>query len=176
MDTKEFNRCLRSIANANGNKRGMEKFYNCFYGKIKWSAVSEGIGEENAKDVASKVMVDIFSHAAGYGYVKNTKAWMYKVTKNAIVNFKKQNAKYVYTELIDETFSAKDANLDFKIEFCNRVNALPPREQEVVRLHFIFGFKIKEVAKFLNISTSTVNRDIASVREELKDLYEKLKK
>lgn len=166
MDTKEFNRYLRLIANK--DKRGMEAFYNFYYEKIRWSAQAEGISKDNAKDVASKVLVDIFSHAANYGYIKNPKAWMYKVIRNAIINYKKQNAQYVYTELMDEVYPAKDAKLDFKIDFCNFLAKLPPRQKELAILHYLLGYKLKEAAKYMEISVSTVNRDIVSLKREVK--------
>lgn len=166
MSTKEFNRYLRLIVS--GDKRGMAALYNYYYEKIKLSAESEGISEANAHDVASKVLLDIFSHAESYGYIENPKAWMYRVIKNAIVNFKKQNAKYVYTEFMDEIYPAKDEKLDFKIDFSKFISKLPPRQQELVKLHYIFDFRIKEAAKIMGISVSTVNRDIALLKLELK--------
>lgn len=166
MNTKEFNRYLRLIAN--GDKRGMEAFYNYYYEKIRGSAQAEGISKENSHDVASKVFIDIFSHAANYVPVKYHKAWMYRVITNAIINYKKQNAKYVYTELMDEVYSAKDEKPDFKIDFNNFMAKLPPRLREVAKLHYLFDFKIKEVAKCLEISVSTVNRDILLLKGEIK--------
>lgn len=166
MTTKEFNRYIRLIAN--GDKRAMEALFNRYYGKIKLSAEAEGICEENAHDVASKVLVDIFSHAAGYDPIENHEAWMYRVIKNAIINYKKQNAKYVYTELIDDVYSAKDEKLDFKIDFKRFLAKLPPRQRELVERHYVYGFKIKEAAEQMNISVSTANRDISSLKGELK--------
>lgn len=153
----------------NKDKRAMEAFYNFYYEKIRSSAQAEGISKENTHDVASKVLVDIFTHAANYGYIESYKAWMYKVIKNAIINYKKQNAKYVYTELMDEVYSAKDEKPDFKIDFNNFMATLPPRQREIAILHYLYGFKIKEIAKQINVSVSTVNRDISSLKGEMKN-------
>lgn len=169
MNTKEFNLCLRMIAR--GDNRGREQFYTCFYEKIKWSAVADGMNKEDAGDVASRVLLDIFHNAASYGYVRKPKAWIYKVKRNAIINHKKQNAKYVYTELIDEVFSAKDMKPEFKMDFCNFIDTLPPRQQEVIKLRYMYGFKITEAARFLKASVSTVNRDIAAVKDEVFKFY-----
>lgn len=166
MTTKEFNRHIRLIANR--DKRAMEAFYKFYYEKIRSCAISEGIQDENAKDVASKLMVDIFEHAANYDYIESPKGWMYRAIQYAIINYKKQNSKFFYTELIDEVYSAKDEKPDFKIEFNDFLKALPPRQREIAKLHFLFDFKIKKVAEFLDISVSTVNRDISLLKAETK--------
>lgn len=155
-----------------GNKRGMEDIYKYYYEKLLLTVGLEIKNRENTEDIVSGVLISIFKNAANYGYIKNASAWMYNAAKFAIMNFKKRNEKYVYEDFIDEGYSAKDLKIDFKVDFKRFLETLPEREREVVLLHYIYGFKIPETAKYLKVSVSTVNRDIVLLKEKMKNFFE----
>lgn len=166
MTTKDFNRCLQWIKN--GDKRGMTELYNHYYEKLKFTAALEVQNEASAEDIASNVLISIFKNAANYGYIDNPNAYMYRAVVFAAINYKKQNIKYVYTELLDNVYCAYDANVELKVDFMRFLEKIPQRQREIVQLHYVYGFKITETAKFLHVSVSTVNRDLLEIRKELK--------
>lgn len=169
MTTKDFNRCLQWIKN--GDKRGMEEIYNHYYNKLKFSAALEVNNKANAEDIASNVLISIFKNAANYGYIDNPNAYMYRAVKFAVINFKKQNAKYVYSELLDDVYCSYEEKMDVKVDFMRFLETLPQRQREIVQLNYVYGFKIKETAKILHISVSTVNRDLLALKQELTKFF-----
>lgn len=146
----------------------MLKIYNYYFEKLLLTAFSEVKCRNIAEDVASNVLISIFNNAAHYKYIKKPNSWIFQALKFALSNYKKRNEKYVYAEFIDEAYSSKDQNWDMKIEFANTLAKLPIRQQEIIQLHFVYGMTISETAKELEISTSTVKRQINSLREELR--------
>lgn len=168
MNAKEFNGCLKLIKD--GNCRGIEQIYNNYYEKLLLTVNLEIDNRYVAEDIVSNVFTSIFCNAANYKYIRRPNAWMYKIAKFAIINYKKVNKKYVFTEAIDEKFMLKDRNINFKIVVKQTLEQLPKRQQDVVLLHFIYGLKIWETAKSLKISVSTVNREIIGLRKKLKFL------
>lgn len=165
MTTKDFNRYLSLIASGDGC--GMEEIYNCFHDKLKFTAFLEVNDKATAEDIASNVLLSIFKNAANYGYIKNPNAWLYSAVKYAIFNFKKREAKYVYTEFMDEIYPAKDDKLELRIDLKQFLDTLPKRRQEIIQLHYLYGLTIKQTAKLLKISVSTVNRELVSLKDKL---------
>lgn len=165
MEAKEFNHCLQLIAKR--DKQAMEVLYNNYYDKLLFSARLEDKLKADAEDIVSDVLISIFKNAANYSYIENPDAWMHGSLVFAIINFQKKNKKYVFTEFIDECFSAKAADSDFKIELKSAVEKLTKRQQDIFRFHILFDFEIKDTAKKFAISKSTVNREINKIKEKL---------
>lgn len=157
MNAKEFNKCIRLIKA--GNNQGIERIYNCYYEKLKLTIDLEVKNKDITEDIASNVIINIFSNAQNYKYIKKPNAWMYKATKFAIINYKKIIKKYVFTELIDEVYPTKDKDITFKILVKQAIEQLPQRQKEIVLIHYIYGSNIRETAKIIGLSLSTVTLD-----------------
>ena len=168
MTSKEFNHCLKLIVE--GNRDGIEKIYEHYYSKLVLTVDLDANDRSFAQDVVSNLMLSIFRNASHYSYIKSPDSWMYKAAKFAFINYKKSNKKYVYTEFIDDVYPKVDRKLDLKIEVANALRRLTPRQREIVQLHFVYGMKIRETAKIVGVSISTVNRAIIVVRDKLKYL------
>ncbi len=168
MNAKEFNKCIRLIKA--GNNQGIERIYNCYYEKLKLTIDLEVKNKDITEDIASNVIISIFSNAQNYKYIKKPNAWMYKATKFAIINYKKIIKKYVFTELIDDVYPTKDNDINFKILVKQTIEQLPQRQKEIVLIHYIYGSNIRETAKIIGLSVSTVNREIIVLKDKLKFL------
>ena len=149
----------------------MAELYNHYYKKLIFSAWIDGQNMENAEDIASNVMASIFENAKNYKYIEKPNAYMYQAVRFEIINFKKKNAKYAYTESMDDIFPIKDNNVVLQIEFKNYMNNLSERHRRVVEVHYVYGFKIEKTAEILNVSVSTINRDIDFLKGDLKKFF-----
>lgn len=167
MTAKDFNRCLRLIAK--GNNSGMSEIYNNYYAKLLLTARLEVNSSFIAEDIASNVLLSIFENAANYKTILNPDAWMYKSVIFAIINYKRNNEKYVYSDFIEEQDNFLEEKLNLKIEVYRLLAKLPERQRQIVQLHFVYGLKLIDTARTLKISYSTVCRDIRLLREELKN-------
>ena len=152
MEAKEFNRCIKRIAC--GDKRGIEKIYNRYHDRLQFFANLEVQNKQDAEDIATNVIDSILKNAHRYGYVEKPDAYMYRALTFAIINFKKKNDKYVYTELIDEIYPSRDSKVELRVDLKCYIEKLPKRQQDIIRLHYILGLTIEETAEFLNISVT----------------------
>ncbi len=171
MTSENFNTCLQLIAN--GNKYALKDIYNYYHPRLLFTARLDVKNKADAEDIVSNVFMSILKNAKNYGPVECPNAWMLGSLKYAILNFRKGNSKYVYTEFIDETYYSKDFSTEFKTEINYAVSKLPKRQQEVFQLFYLYDYDIEEIANFLLVSRSTVNREIAVIKEKLKYLLER---
>lgn len=168
MTAEEFNDCLQQIAN--GSEEALEKIYNKYQAKLIFTARLELKNAASAEEVVSEVFFSIWKNAANYGYVEKPKAWMFQALKFAIINYKKKNYKYIYTESIDEAYYAKGNSADFKVALKLELEKLTERQRDIFKLHYLFDISIDDAAEELEISRSTVNREIEVIKQRLEYL------
>jgi RNA polymerase sigma factor, sigma-70 family len=168
MTPKEFNDCLNRIKN--GDNRGLEPIYIKYYEKLVLTANCDLRDRGKAEEVASSVMVTILKNAGHYDYIKHPDAWMYKAVKFAVIRCKQNHRNEVLTDFSDFTQPAKDERITFKLAFCDALKHCSPRQREIIQLHFVYALNIRQTAKTMGISVSTVKREISAIREKLKSL------
>lgn len=168
MTTKEFNACLKDIRR--GNKRGISCIYNCYYEKLVLLAEIDLKDKMKAEDAASNVIRSILKNAANYKYIRKPDSWMYQAIKNEAINCKRKNMRLIFTDFENAQFSAKVGDPNFKIEFRKAIADCSDRQKTIIVLHFLYGFKYREISKNLGVSVSTIKREIAAGKEKLKYL------
>jgi len=104
--------------------------------------------------------------------IHNPRAFLFRTARNVALNelTRKSNILTDYieencsldviatTKAVDEQFDDKQK---FKL-FCSAVTDLPPKCQRVFIMRKVYGFSHKEIAKALGISTSTVEKHVAT--------------
>lgn len=170
MTEKDFNDCLRQIGE--GYSSAFEPIFTEYYSKLIHSVEMEVQDKEVAEDIVSNAFLTILKNAKGYGVVKSPNAWIYKVVRNETVNYKRKNNKYVFVDrsVMDEVVAANHNDSDFSIELKSAVGKLTLQQQKIFELHYMLGWLYKEIAKELNISVSTIKREIKVIKKSLQYL------
>lgn len=143
----------------------------------------------NDKEEADDITQEVFLRA--WGNIKKYKikkfpfsAWLYRITKNALIDYWRAGKKQISleNELNEFSYSAQlanepqDLNSAIDDEFnLNKIktafNFLPDSQKETIVLRFINDLEIEEVAKILNKSISTArviqHRAIKNLRKIL---------
>lgn len=179
MTPREFNNCLARIKR--GDNSGLEQIYNFYYEKIVVSAQGELHDRYKAEEIASNIMVNILKNAKNFSYVRNPNLWMSRATQFAVFSSKMDVKCEVLTgfdflteSVFPESVYADDnETLIFRMAFYEILDGCTKRQRNIVYLHYVLRLNLRETANLMNISVSTVKREIVIVRDKLRDLYNK---
>ena len=163
MTTWDFNEKI--IAIQRGDKEAMKGIYDEYYAFIYYTALSYLKNNAMAEDVASDVLIALFTKHDTQTYVKNPKTYLYVLTINECKNLTKFNQKN------DNQFEFGmvadcDSQTDFgSVEINQLLIKLPDMERNILIMHILWGFSFVEIAKRLNLSLSTVKRKYKFARD-----------
>ncbi len=126
---------------------------------------------QDIEDISQEAFMRAFK-AEKTTKIRNPKAFLFKTARNIALNelTRKSNILTDYIEdncAIDVISNERppdeqyDDRQRFKI-FCDAVGTLPPQCQRVFVMRKVYGFSQKEISRSLGISTSTVEKHVAS--------------
>jgi len=165
VTTLDFNKKI--IAVQEGDKEAMKGIYDEYYAFIYYTALSYLKNNVMAEDVASDVLITLFTKHDTKKYVKNPKTYLYVMTINKCKNLTKSNQKnddqFEFGVVVDG-----DSQTDFGfVEINQLLIKLPDLERNILLMHVLWGFSFVEIAKKLNLSLSTVKRKYKLARDYL---------
>lgn len=168
MTTKEFNICLDLIRE--GNSKGLEDIYYEFYEKMKFIAFQSLGNLTEAEDIASSFMKFLLNNAKEIHYVEHPKAWIYKAIKNLSIDYIRKESKNTSLEDYQDYLFCDDVNYNLRDAFMKSFYKLTEIEQQIVLLHFVNGFKYKEVSEMIGRPIGTIKSDVSIIKKKLNHL------
>ena len=145
--------------------------------------------DEDANDLVQETYLKAFRFAEKYNKGTNSKAWLFRILKNAYINEYRKKSKQPdrvdFEEVINYHKSddaSKSKYLDLKEELFENVmgdeitkaiNSLPSEFRTVILLADIEDFSYKEIAKIIDIPIGTVRSRLFRARNLLKELLKK---
>jgi RNA polymerase sigma-70 factor (ECF subfamily) len=126
-----------------------------------------------SNDIMHQVLLKIHSHCEQIPDVRNIKAWLYQVTRNAVYDYFREEGKKV---LLEEDYDLEEnMEQDLQKEIADyirpMIQMLPAMYAEPLALSGLEGVPQKEVADKLGISLSGAKSRIQRGREKLRDLF-----
>ena len=141
--------------------------------------------EEESNDLVQETFMKAYRFINSYQKGTNSKAWLFKILKNAFINHyrkrSKQPNKVDYEEIVSHHNSDSEkfsGSVDLREEIfqgmlgdeiSNAVNSLPVDFKTVVLLCDIEGFTYEEIAKIVDIPIGTVRSRLHRARNLLKE-------
>jgi len=139
------------------------------YQRKLFSFIRSRVGtSEDAEDILNDVFASLLKKTGDNDIPDNVAAWLYRVTKNRIVDY--YRAKKRFVELPDELIAESgDTNIIAQLSGCilPMILALPETFQQPLILSEIEGKKYKQVADELGLTLSAVKSRILRGREKL---------
>lgn len=130
----------------------------------------------DAEDILQEVFIKIFNNIDQVKTPSAVKPWIYKITKNTVMDFYKKKKDITVLpenlDMIEQPLENID-NMNNEIAKCmsNMLFALPRKYQDVYNLHENKEMKHKEIAEELHISVSAskvrLNRTKEMLRKKL---------
>lgn len=127
-----------------------ETYFDRIFNKIR-SMVSN---TQDAEDIAQEVFVAVYKNLGKFNNKSSIYTWIYKITLSKVYDFFRKRKKEFNLdyEFIDVSYEQSDNNILLK----ERLSVIKEEERKIVLLHNIYGYKFREIGKYLNIQLSTV--------------------
>ena len=145
-----------------------ERLYSFIYSRVN--------NRVEAEDILQEVFLKIHKSIDGLSDNEKLPAWVYRITRNTIIDYYRSKGKNPSVEFSDylepQEFPGK-GNGYSEIKGClnSFVNLLPEKYKESVELSEIKGNKHKEVAERLNISLPAAKSRILRGKEMIKQHF-----
>lgn len=147
-------------------------FLNLFLRYRPWltKMVSQIVRPGDVEDIVQETFVRTFIVDANRG-IKHPKAFMYRTARNLALNFiaRKDNMPAASVEdihMLDVYLDTDEPELRYESEekfrlFCMAVRALPLACRKAFILKRIYGLSLTEIASYMDISESTVEKHVS---------------
>lgn len=162
---------------ASGNMKAYEQLYHLLCSRLIHFSASVCGSFHLAEEVVSDVFVSLWQKREQLNNVENPKVYLYVCTKNRTINaMKKKQLPVVpfdtlYTEALSIVPAVEEHLLSSQVarKIESAISSLPPRCQLIFRLIRMDGLQYKEVAELLDISSKTVDAQLAIAVKKVAD-------
>ena len=163
-----------------GDKDSFSKFYSANF-DILWRYVLSRVRDRDvASDIVSESFVSLFENVKNVKNPKALKSYLYKIAKNKMIQFYSREKTIALSGFDLDRFEVKEKGerkipkkMILKLE--EVLEMLPENYAEVLRLRFLSGLKLREVAEVLGKKEGNVkviqNRAIKKAKEIVYKLY-----
>ena len=167
MNEVEFNLLLKTI---HTNSHSIEILYDYYYSRIIFH-IGKKYGRALAEDVAQEFFNGLLDKDS-FPAVAHTSAWVYSRCENIAKRKIETDSRCVYTdkaiEIIDENILLKE---EMYGDLYQAIKQLSDVEQNIVEMYYWEGYKLKEIAKDLNLKYATVKQKHKRIIKKLKNFY-----
>ncbi|MDD5190254.1 MAG: RNA polymerase sigma factor [Dehalococcoidales bacterium] len=132
---------------------------------------------ETARDLSQDTFLQAYREIPKLKSLPSFKPWLYRIATNNALQFCRRKKILSFVSLKDEiqieSPSTQPAELDETISVKTALSQVPGKLRICLILHFMEGFKYKEIAETLHISEEAVRKRVARGSLEFKKHYTK---
>ena len=159
------------------DKFAVDELFNCYYSRLYHFSKSILKIDNGIDDILQDVFVKIWLNRHRIGSAETFNAFIFTITKNAVLNLIRANLKEhslreeIYLRSVAEEYQTQNS-LEFdeiKEAIDKIVTTLPEKRQLVFKLSRTEGLPNKEIANQLGISEKTVEDHITHAIRHIKD-------
>ncbi len=157
--------------------RVFEQLFKQHYRTLCFYAMSLVNDLDASKDIVHDVFLSLWYHRSTIDFSRPVYPYLLSLTRNRALNYlehKKIQNNHVRQHLADDptyTLSDDPTREELLERILNRIERLPERCSQVMKLSFIECKKYKEIAEELNISVNTVKTHITTGLKTLRDEF-----
>jgi RNA polymerase sigma factor (sigma-70 family) len=134
-----------------------------------------------SEDLVQEVFTRILKYRATYRGEDRFAVWMYKIARNAHIDFLRRQKETVPLEDQFEEAQSADLILEERVErqqeavlISRALKKLSPKKQEVILLSRFQNLKYREIAELMECPVGTVKGMVHRAVQELGDIYKQL--
>lgn len=130
--------------------------------------------EHDTDDILQEVFARIYKNINTLKEEKKIHAWVYRITRNVIVDFYREKKSTVLTELTEDLIAEMDEDLSVneEVSACVKamINHLPEKYKEAIILTEYHNLTQKELSTRLGLSVSGAKSRVQRGREMIKNM------
>lgn len=151
-------------------RKYQEELYMRFFEKMFDMCLRHSQDEDTAMSILNDGFLNVFKNIENYREEGHLESWIKKIIYNKIIDFYRVKSNMTnFSELKDTLFIIpEDNSLDYD-ELYNAINELPPKYNQIFKLHSIDGYKHEEIAEKMNISEGASKWYLSSARKKLQE-------
>ncbi|MEX6686758.1 RNA polymerase sigma-70 factor [Danxiaibacter flavus] len=164
---------------ANGDQRSLEMLYKMYYSRLTGFVTGFVKNKESAEEVVSDVFVSIWQQREKLPSIEHPSTYLFTCARNAALNYIRKfgNSRVVFMEdsgcavLTENTDPSKELEKkELMIKMDRAIESLPLQCKTIFRLVKEQGFKCREVAEIMNLSTRTVETQVYKAVKKLDEV------
>lgn len=147
-------------------QRAVHEYGNSLY---RLCSVMTG-NREDADDAVQECFLRYIEKASDFNDSEHEKAWLIRVASNICKDIlrKRKHQSFVSLDEIRNLGTRED-----NAQILGMLVSLEEKYRIVIHLHYVEGYKAREIASLLGISEAAVKKRLQRGREALKEIYEK---
>lgn len=131
-------------------------------------AFSYAKNKEDALDIVQNATYKALKNVEKLKNISYLETWVYRIIVNESLNFIKKHKKVVSTSKLEHTIEADIEDAGDKIDVHEAMLNLDEKYKSIIVLRFFKGFKIKKIAKILNLNINTTKSRLYKALDLLK--------
>jgi len=153
---------------ADGDPAAFERLYRTHVAKVH-SLARRMLGSHDADEVTQDVFVRTWQKLGTFRGDSAFTTWLHRLAVNVVIERRRQYAIQRQRmsddeSAIERTAIARPARGDLAVDFEQALATLPDGAREVFVLHDVEGYKHREIADMLDITTGTSKRQLHRAR------------
>lgn len=147
------------------NEEEMKKVIET-YGNLLYRTAYVLLGNpHDVQDVLQEALIKYMEKAPSFHENEHQKAWLLKVTTNLSLDYLRFNRRHAYVNLEElENICATSKQQ----EVLKEIISLPVKWKTVLLLHYVEGYRIKEISHITGLTENAVKKRLQRGREQLK--------
>lgn len=166
--------CIAKIANKSAE--ALSDLYRETSTAVFAYALSILKNRHDAEDILHDCYIQIYQSAWQYSSRGKPMAWIFTITRNLCMHKFRRDSKVIDLPSDDwEAYleSKEGMSVEEKLIVRKCMSSLPTEDLQIVLLHAVAGYKLREIAEMLGISLSTVlskhSRSIKKLKQSLEE-------
>ncbi|MBO4872493.1 MAG: RNA polymerase sigma factor [Lachnospiraceae bacterium] len=130
---------------------------------------------QDAEDALQDAFITVFRRADFYGSLEEDrlKAALTVIVKSRSINIlRKRREESTDPELMERMLPGDEISLTAGLMLEEAIAALPPRQREILLLHFADGFSESEIAEMLDCGRENVRKTLYRARKQIRRYLE----
>jgi len=146
-----------------GEEAGFTFVFNTYFSVLSYYAMRLVNDREKASDIVQEAFLRLWKKKENFAEIRSVKSYLYRSVYNLCITascqFKKEEKKldeFVRVPISEETCYDEIVRAELWNEIYKLLESLPPGFAEVIRLYYLEGKGVREIAAILNIPVYTV--------------------
>jgi RNA polymerase sigma-70 factor, ECF subfamily len=157
---------------AAGDGSAFERLYQTHVARIH-SLTRRMLGSDHADEVTQDIFVRTWQKLGTFRGDSAFSTWLHRLALNVVIERRRSFA--IYRGRMSDDPTALDfatvppARADLRVDFEHAIERLPPGAREIFVLHDVEGYKHREIAELLDITSGTSKRQLHRARMLLRE-------